>query len=151
MLIRRATPADASAAAAVIAGALAEFGLPFDAGDGGRDADVATFGSKRESDDFVADDGGDVLGVVSVGPHGDPGVAWISKLFVVSRARGRGVGRALLHAAHDAARGRGMREVGLRSRVVFRAALALYAAEGYVARDFGPRIESGDVVLFRPL
>ncbi len=150
MRIRRATPDDARVAASIIAAALAEHGLPFDPR--GRDADVATFGNRSDSDDLVAtDDDGRVLGVVSVGEHGDPGVAWVSKLFVAKDARGHGVGRALLRAAHDAARDRGMREVGLRSRRVFVAALALYTAEGYAERDFGPRLEAGDVVMFRAL
>jgi hypothetical protein len=43
--------------------------------------------------------------------------------------------------------------VGLRSRRVFREALALYASEGYVTREaVDPALlDPGDVVLFRSL
>ena len=151
MLVRPATERDATTAAAIIAAALAEYGLPFEPE--GRDADVATFGSKLEHDDFVAEEPttGRALGVVSVGPQGDEGVAWISKVFVSKEARRRGVGRALLDAAHAAARRRGFREVGLRTRVIFREALALYESAGYARRSDPAAIAPGDVVYYRLL
>lgn len=149
-MLRRATPADAPAASRIIASALAEHALPFEPQ--GRDADVALFGARADHDDFVMEKDGAVVGVVSVGPHGDPGVAWVSKLFVAREARRGGVGRALLGAAHDAARARGYVTVGLRSRRVFREALALYAAEGYSPEPTDPALlEPGDVVLYRRL
>jgi putative acetyltransferase len=148
--LRAATPADAGAAAKIIAEALAEYGLPFEPE--GRDADVATFGGKADHEDIVAEDlDGGAVGVVSVGPHGDEGVAWISKVFVAKDARRRGVGRTLLEAAHAAARSRGFREVGLRTRVVFREAIALYESLGYVKRDDPAAISPGDVVYWRSL
>jgi putative acetyltransferase len=164
--IRRAEPRDAARAAEVIAGALAEHGLPFEPD--GRDADVKSFGARTDTDDLVAverapaagrpsDDGRDdagarVLGIVSVGPHGDDGVAWLSKLFVVATARRAGVGRALLEAAHDAARARGYTTVGLRTRAVFVDAIRLYEKSGY-APSADPRalLESGDRVYYRAL
>ncbi len=146
-VVRRATPADARVAAEIIAAALAEHGLPFEPN--GRDADVALFGTRDDHDDFVALKDDAAVGIVSVGPHGDPGVAWVSKLFVRKAARGSGIGRTLLHAAHDAARARGYVKVGLRSRIVFEAALALYGSEGYVHSDEASA--TGDVVLFRSL
>lgn len=148
LTIRRATPADVERAAEVIAGALAEHGLPFEPE--GRDADVRSFGARGEHDDFVAEDDGRLVGVVGLGPHGDPGVGWISKLFVVATARRKGVGRALLEAAHAAARARGYREVGLRTRVVFADAIRLYEKSGYVARRDPHALAPGDVVYFRP-
>ena len=151
MLVRAAAEGDAEGAAAIIAAALAEYGLPFDPD--GRDADVATFGSKPEHDDFVAEDPttGRALGVVSVGPQGDAGVAWISKVFVSKQARRRGVGGALLEAAHSAARRRGFREVRLRTRVIFREAIALYESAGYVRRSDPAAIAPGDIVYYRLL
>lgn len=151
LVLRRAMPADAATAATIIAEALAEYGLPFDPE--GRDADVATFGSKPEQDDLVALDAasGRAIGVASLGPQGEPGVGWISKVFVARSARRRGAGRALLSALHDAARERGYREIGLRTRVVFREAIALYEAEGYTRRDDASAVlASGDVVYYRP-
>jgi GNAT superfamily N-acetyltransferase len=134
----------------VIASALAEHGLPFEPE--GRDADVRYFGARAHHDDFVAEIAGRIVGVASVGPHGDEGVAWVSKVFVAKDARGRGLGRGLLRACHEAARARGYTRVGLRTRTIFREALGLYAAEGYEPREgqealVGP----GDVVLFRDL
>jgi putative acetyltransferase len=151
VLVRRATATDAAVAARIIAGALAEYGLSFEPD--GRDADVATFGDRAEQDDLVAHDeaSGEPLGIASVGPQGDPGMAWISKVFVARAARRRGVGRALLEAAHAAARRRGFREVGLRTRVVFREAIALYESAGYARRDDPAVIAPGDVVYYRRL
>ncbi len=151
MLVRRASATDAATAATIIAEALAEYRLPFEPD--GRDADVATFGSKAEHDDFVAEDRatGRALGVASVGPQGDEGLAWISKVFVTKEARRRGVGRALLEAAHAAARSRGYREVALRTRVIFREAIALYESAGYEPRSDPAATSPGDVVYYRPL
>ena len=151
-VVRRATPADAKVAATIIAGALAEYGLPFEPE--GRDADVATFGAIEENDDFVAIDGasGQPIGVASIGPQGTDGVGWVSKVFVTKDARRRGAGRALMAALHEAARGRGYEEVGLRTRVVFREAIALYEAHGYATREEPSAVlTSGDLVYYRRL
>lgn len=154
--LRRATPGDAAVAAEIIAGALEEYGLPFEPD--GRDADVATFGAKPDHHDLVAEDlvevasgSPRVIGVASIGPQGAEGVAWISKVFVASSARRRGAGRALLEAAHAAARECGFREVGLRTRLVFVEAIALYEAAGYVRREDPAALERGDVVYYRAL
>lgn len=147
--LRPATPADAAAAASIIAAALAEHSLPFEPH--GRDADVATFGGRPDVRDLVAELEGNVVGIVSVGPQDTPGVAWLSKLFVDKSARGNGIGRALLHAAHECARAAGFRTVGLRTRTIFVEALALYASEGYRPRDDSRVIEPGDVVMVRSL
>ena len=147
--LRRASSTDAAAAARIIASALAEYALPFEPE--GRDADVATFGTKPDVRDLVAERDGVVVGVVSIGPHDDPGIAWLSKLFVTKSVRGTGIGRALLHAAHDAAREAGFHTVGLRTRRIFTEAVGLYAAEGYRPREDPRVIESGDVVMYRAL
>lgn len=147
--VRSGRADDAKEAARIIGAALGEYGLPFEPE--GRDADVATFGSKPDARDFVAEMDGRVVGVASVGEHGDVGVAWVSKLFVEKQRRGLGIGRALLGAAHDAARAAGCRTVGLRTRRVFIEALRLYAAEGYAPREDPRVIEAGDVVLYRDL
>jgi putative acetyltransferase len=148
--IRRATPADASTAATIIGGALADYRLPFEPD--GRDADVRWFGARADHDDLIAEEDGHPVGVASVGPHGDEGVAWVSKVFVARSARGRGIGRALLRAVHEAARTRGYRRIGLRTRVVFRQAIALYESEGYksVASDAAV-LDAGDIVYLREL
>jgi putative acetyltransferase len=164
VVVRRATTGDAAAAATIVGDALAEYGLPFEPE--GRDADVATFGAKPENDDFVAVDSatGQALGLASIGPQGTRGVGWVSKVFVAKSARRRGVGRALMSAVDEAARARGYREVGLRTRVVFREAIAMYEAHGYARRESESEgeggaaaaaaaaaavIASGDVVYYR--
>jgi GNAT superfamily N-acetyltransferase len=150
--LRRATPADVPAAMAIIGAALADYGLPFEPQ--GRDADVAAFGRRADNDDFIAELGGPgtAVGLASVGPHGDWGVAWLSKVFVARGARGQGIGRALVVAAEDAARSRGYTRMGLRTRTVFREAIALYESLGYAAtHDRTAILESGDRVYFRPL
>jgi GNAT superfamily N-acetyltransferase len=148
--LRRATPADVEAAAAIIGGALAGHGLPFEPD--GRDADVQLFGSRPDHDDFIAELAGRPVGVASVGPHGDEGVAWISKVFVAKEARRVGIGRALLDATHEAARARGYHRVGLRTRLVFREAIALYESEGYMPLvHHRGALASGDLVYFRSL
>jgi len=147
---RRATPKDADVAQALIGAALADYGIVFEPD--GRDADVRLFGVRADHDDFVATIDDEPVGVVSVGPHGDEGVAWVSKLFVARHARRAGVGRSLLRTAHDAARARGYRRIGLRTRVVFREAIALYESEGYRAVTRDPAVlESGDLVFLRDL
>lgn len=149
LTLRRATAADAPEAARIIGEALAEYGLPFEPQ--GRDADVATFGGKPDHDDIVVEEAGRVLGVASVGPQGTEGMAWVSKVFVAKDARRRGAGRSLLSAVHEAARAHGYREVGLRTRVIFVEAIALYEAFGYVKRDDPAAIAPGDVVYYRAL
>jgi len=148
--LRRATPADSVHAARIIGGALAEHGLPFEPE--GPDADVATFGAGLEHDDVVAEDDGMVLGVASVGPQGAPGLAWVSKVFVAKEARRRGAGRALLEHVHEAARARGYAEIGLRTRVLFVEAIALYESLGYARRDADrAELTAGDLVYYRAL
>lgn len=136
--IRAATPDDVADATRIIADALLEFGLIF--APEGRDADVKEFGARPDHDDLVALDGqGRPVGVASLGPQGDPGVGWVSKMFVDARVRGQGVGRALLEATHAAAKRRGYRTVGLRTRLAFVRAIDLYERNGYrsaeAARD----------------
>jgi GNAT superfamily N-acetyltransferase len=151
LAIRSATAADVPVATRIIGDALAEFGIAFDPQ--GRDADVRLFGSRPDHDDFVAQLGGVPVGLASVGPQGEPGVAWVSKVFVAAGLRRRGVGRTLLERAHDAARARGYWRIGLRTRTVFRDAIALYLSFGYAAAEPDARlvIDRGDVVYFRDL
>ena len=112
---------------------------------------MATFGDKPDHDDLVIEETGRVLGLASVGPQGAAGVAWVSKVFVSKEARRRGAGRALLEAVHEAAKARGYRVVGLRTRRIFVEAVALYEAFGYARSDDPAALTPGDVVYYRPL
>lgn len=147
MIVRPAIPGDAARASEIVRTSLAGYGLPFDPE--GRDADMLTFGQGRGGfEDFVAEVEGDVMGLVSVGPQGEPGAAWLAKLFVDARARRGGLGLALLSRAHDTARARGYRVIRLRTRILFREAIALYEREGYV-REPADLASSPDNVIFR--
>ncbi|WP_432972336.1 N-acetyltransferase family protein [Dactylosporangium sp. CA-233914] len=92
-------------------GASVGFRAPFGPGD------AAAWWRNRESavrdgslNVWVAEDGGDLLGTVSLALEAKPNGrhrAEVLKLMVHSRARGRGVGRALLGTAEVAAAGAG--------------------------------------------
>jgi GNAT superfamily N-acetyltransferase len=97
----------------------------------GKDADLGGFGEHGpDIDEFVAESDGITVGSVIVSPHAD-GVGWLSKFFVDSRYRGKGIGRALLAHATEAARARGYRRLRLDTRSMMREAIHLYEATGW--------------------
>jgi ribosomal protein S18 acetylase RimI-like enzyme len=75
----------------------------------------------------AADEGGAVVGFVAA--HPADGELYL--LFVHPAAAGRGVGRRLLDAAHDALREAGCREAFLYTHQQNERALAVYRAAGY--------------------
>lgn len=85
---------------------------------------------------LVAEDGGEIVGYVAVGRatrlESNRHVADIRGLAVAPEHQGRGLGRALVHAALDAARERGARKVTLRVLGPNTAARALYESCGFV-------------------
>jgi ribosomal protein S18 acetylase RimI-like enzyme len=89
-------------------------------------------------DHLVAEDGGGgggLLGYLCLGPPTalacNAHVRQIQGLAVADEARGRGVGRALLRAAFDAARAAGATRITLRVLGHNAPARALYASEGF--------------------
>jgi len=64
-----------------------------------------------------------------------PGVAEVKRMFVAPRVRGRGLGRALLHALGREAVERGCDVARLDSTEPLAEAMALYGSAGYVAID----------------
>ena len=70
-----------------------------------------------------------------------PGVFELSKMAVTESAQGHGIGRALLRGMLAEFSARGGSRLFLESHSSLRAALALYAAEGFV-RQPGPRPDS---------
>ena len=64
-----------------------------------------------------------------------PGVAEVKRMFVAPRARGRGLGRALLHALEREAVELGCDVARLDSTEPLAEAMALYGSAGYVAID----------------
>jgi len=85
---------------------------------------------------LVAEDGGEIVGYVAVGRatrlESNRHVADIRGLAVAPDHQGRGLGRALVQAALDAARERGARKVTLRVLAPNTAARALYESCGFV-------------------
>jgi len=102
-------------------------------------ADFAPVERIFASEDAFAADGGAFivayLGGAAVGCGGlrplAPGVAEIKRMFVAAPARGRGVGRRLLHALEARAAAAGHTRVLLLTTPMLGEASALYAAEGY--------------------
>lgn len=83
-----------------------------------------------------ARDGGEALGTAGLGSHWEPERASMATLFgmyVTPRARGRGVGHALVRAVLEEARRRGASEVLLEVTSQNAAARALYERCGFVA------------------
>ena len=84
---------------------------------------------------LVAEDGGEIVGYVAVGRatrlESNRHVADIRGLAVAPDHQGRGLGRALVQAALDAARERGARKVTLRVLGPNTAARALYESCGF--------------------
>jgi putative acetyltransferase len=98
----------------------------------GLDADVMAFGTA--GDGPVASSSeveGKPVGSVAISPRGE-GVAWLSKLFVDASSRGRGLGRALLARAVEEGRARGYLRIDLETRSIFREAVQLYEATGWL-------------------
>jgi ribosomal protein S18 acetylase RimI-like enzyme len=95
----------------------------------------APFGLRdRSARMWVARDGdrGRVIGFIAARVRG--GGLYIVGIAVSADSRRRGAGRALVRAAVDGARAEGLRAVALHVSVGNRAAVALYASEGFQAR-----------------
>jgi putative acetyltransferase len=82
---------------------------------------------------LVARLGGVAAGCCGYLPEGD-GTAELKRLFVEAKARGQGVGRALVGATERAARAEGATVMRLETGIHSDAALALYRALGYCER-----------------
>ncbi len=108
--------------------------------------DVA--GRDRDAEVWVAVDGTDVLGTVTICPPGSPyreigrdDEGEFRMLAVDPRARGRGVGRLLTELVVDDARRRGLGAVVLSSTPTMTAAHRLYESMGFTRlpdRDWAP-------------
>jgi GNAT superfamily N-acetyltransferase len=86
--------------------------------------------SRPEGTCWVAFDGDDPVACGAVRVIG-PGVAEIKRMYVAPRARGRGLGRALLRALERGAAELGCRTVRLDTMAAMGEAGALYRSAGY--------------------
>jgi ribosomal protein S18 acetylase RimI-like enzyme len=86
---------------------------------------------------LVAEDGGQLLGLIHVKTVVDyfsqQPIAHVSDVVVAASAEGRGMGKALMHAAEDWARGRGYAMVQLHVLVDNARARSMYERLGYSA------------------
>ena len=142
MNIRPATVADLAAVLALVP-RLAATGSP-----PGRDAkqieasdtESVTRALRQPAADevlLVAEDGGQLLGLIHVKTVVDyfsqQPIAHVSDVVVAASAEGRGMGKALMHAAEDWARGRGYAMVQLHVLVDNARARSMYERLGYSA------------------
>jgi GNAT superfamily N-acetyltransferase len=130
--IRRARPEDETAVARELAAYLAFIGDDMDAH--GLDHDIAhwqeEYGGRSGVLLLVADPAGEVVGTAAVRLL-EPGVAELKRMWLRPACQGKGLGRRLLDACLDAARGFGARALRLDSQIKLAAAVRLYRAYGF--------------------
>lgn len=141
LIVRRATAADREAVLRVAADGMREFGLVPDFT--GLDAELARLGEDRVGTvaEFVAVVGKAVCGSVIISAK-EGRVGKLSGFYVSEAYRGHGIGRALLQAAMEAARGTALARLYLETWGRMSAAVRLYESTGWV-RGEDPPISSG--------
>jgi ribosomal protein S18 acetylase RimI-like enzyme len=97
---------------------------------------------------LVADNGGELVGMVGLGREGDRWVMW--KLYVLPDHQHEGVGRALLDAAVKALPA-GTTELLLDVLVANEAAIGFYRKSGFVEATSPPERELGDELMWMSL
>jgi ribosomal protein S18 acetylase RimI-like enzyme len=146
--VRRATPGDAD----VVARLLHDFQMEFDEPSPGVEAlgeRYAELIRNRDMTVLLAGEGPDGFAqlryrpwVYSAGPNAH---SYLEELYVIPSLRGQGIGRALLEAAMDAARGEGATHMELGTSETDTAARALYESAGFTNREGSP---DGPVMFF---
>lgn len=135
--IRPASNADVGAVRDLVFAVLREHGLEPDPD--ATDADLADLEASYLRDggmfDVMVDASGRVVGTVGLLPLGD-GRCELRKMYVAFSHRGRGLGRRLVRAALDRARGLGFRRIELGTSSRLEAAIRLYESAGF--RPFVP-------------
>lgn len=139
--IRSWQPADRLAAAAVIATALAEYGLGWEPDGADRDVlAVEEYYLDRGGEFWVIAADGRIVGTSAYYPclvHSSiPATSSeksveIRKMYLDSQARGRGLGKYLLGALERAIAARGYREIRIETASILTAAVKLYESHGY--------------------
>lgn len=146
--VRRATPGDAAAVAQLLDEFQAEFDEP-SPGPEQLEERYADLIRNREMTVLLAGEGPDGFAqlryrpwVYSAGPNAH---CYLEELYVVSKQRSQGLGRALLEAAMDAAREEGATHMELGTSETDTAARSLYESAGFTNREGSP---DGPVMLF---
>ncbi len=133
--IRRIEPCDAAELAVLIRTVMSAYDLDHE-GSSFRDPEI-DFMSEAYSGNrfayFVAESHGVLLGGAGIGPlrGGDDDTCELRKMYLVSGARGKGLGKALLEACLEAARGAGYRRCYLETIEAFEVAHAMYRRAGF--------------------
>jgi ribosomal protein S18 acetylase RimI-like enzyme len=148
MTVRRATPGDAESVARL----LHDFQEEFDEPSPGVEALEGRYAELIRNRDMIVllvGEGPDGFAqirfrpwVYSAGPNAH---SYLEELYVVPRLRGNGLGRALLEAAMDTARGEGATFMELGTAESDTAARGLYESAGFTNREGKP---DGPVMLF---
>jgi putative acetyltransferase len=134
--IRRIRPADDLIVERVLNEVLGEFGAT---GEGFSDQDAelaamsAAYAGSRAAY-FVAELTGEIVGGAGIGPlpRAEPHVCELRKMYLLSTARGHGIGRGLLETCLGAARGMGYRECYLETLAQMERARDLYERFGFL-------------------
>ena len=139
LVIRRATPADSPTVQRFVFDTLRSYGIEPDPM--GLDADVVAFGTACDASalEWVADLAGTPVGSIVITPM-NATEAKLSKFFVDASRRGYGIGRKLLAYAVAEAQARGYQRLHLETRTIYREAVHLYEATGWVR---GPDLPPG--------
>jgi len=130
--IRPALPEDHASVARELVAYLGFIGAALDAE--GLDYDIAHWQEEYDGRTgillLVADPAGDVVGTAAVRLL-EPGLGEIKRMWLRPSLQGRGLGRRLMDACLDAARGLGCRSLRLDTQARLEAAVRLYRAYGF--------------------
>ena len=142
-IVRRATVADREAVLRVAGEGMGEFGLVPDFA--GLDVELGRLGEDRVGAvaEFVAVVGGTVCGSVIISAM-EGRVGKLSGFYVNKAYRGHAIGRALLQAAVEAARGAGLARLYLETWGRMNAAVRLYESTGWVRGEDLPISRGAD-------
>ncbi len=84
---------------------------------------------------LARDEDGAPIGCVGLRPTPVPGICEMKRLYIPPEGRGRGIGKALVNAVVEVARGLGYKEMKLDTLSSMTAAIGLYRQAGFVVCD----------------
>jgi len=130
--MRPATNEDAAAVRSLVFGVLHEYGLKPSPAD--TDADLfdikASYFARGGRFDVVVDANGTIVGTVALLPVDERSVE-LRKMYLLSAARGQGLGRTMLEHAIAQAKEMGFGRITLETASVLKEAVALYTRYGF--------------------